>query len=417
MEAIAITGMGAVSAAGPAVRDLWDAVAAGRSLARPISHFDTGGMPGAIACEVDASPLPSWLDEAVPGIHPYSRYALSAASAAISDAGVASAAPERVGVLAGTAGGGVHQPADQDFTGSPVAAASAAFDAPIWLISALFGFKGISFTLTTACSSSTHAIGEGSRLLNDNEADVIIAGGADATVARFVVEGFSQLKAMTTRVGPPDQACRPFDITRDGCLVGEGAAFCVLERAADARARGARIYAYVLGYGRTADANHLVMPHNEGVGASRSMSLALEDAGVAPADVAAVNAHGTGTRQNDLSEARAVRAVFRNSPPPVMSIKGTVGHMMGAAGAAEAVVSALTLERGFIPPTANYRDADPECGIDVVSGCGRALGAGVVVSNSFAFGGQNGTLVLAAGGPSTTTDHFSSTSAHQREKS
>jgi len=230
--------------------------------------------------------------------------------------------------------------------------------------------------------------------MRDGSADIVLAGGTESGMTPISINAFHRLQALSTRSMAPESASRPFDRDRDGFVMGEGAAFCVLERPDRARARGARIHALLAGYGRNCDAYHLVMPPPDGRSEAVCMRLALEDAGVARADVAHVHAHGTSTPRNDGVEARAIRAVFGGSPPSVTSSKGVVGHLIAAAGAVGAVAAALTVGRGMAPPTANHQATDPAVELDVIAGQPRPVGRQAVVSNAFGFGGHNASLVF-----------------------
>jgi 3-oxoacyl-[acyl-carrier-protein] synthase II len=255
------------------------------------------------------------------------------------------------------------------------------------------GWTGPNICVATACAAGSHAIGEGARLIRDNTADVVLAGGAEAVVVPIAIAAFARMGALSGRHDDPARASRPFDAARDGFVMGEGAAFLVLERYDRALARGAHIYGEILGYGRNADAYHITAPSPGGSGATACMQLALEDAGLAPSDIGHVNAHGTSTPLNDASEAEAIVKVFNGSTPPVTSIKGVTGHLIAAAGAVECVASILAARDGVVPPTANHEQTDPNISIDVIAGSPREL-RGPVLSNSFGFGGHNATLVV-----------------------
>jgi 3-oxoacyl-[acyl-carrier-protein] synthase II len=256
------------------------------------------------------------------------------------------------------------------------------------------GFTGPNFAVVTACAAGTNAIGEAVRLLRAGDADVVIAGGAESSITPVGLAAFNRMGALSRRKDDPAHASRPFDVGRDGFVMGEGAGMLVLEPWDRAVARGARIYGGVAGYGRNTDAYHITAPSPGGEGAVRCMQLALEDAGLAPGDIGHVNAHGTSTPLNDAAEAEAVVKVF-GSAPPLSSVKGATGHLIGAAGAVEAIASVLAMEAGAVWPTANFTDADPALPpIDVVHGAPRPLDAAPALSNSFGFGGHNASLVL-----------------------
>ncbi|HZM80376.1 MAG TPA: beta-ketoacyl-[acyl-carrier-protein] synthase family protein, partial [Candidatus Limnocylindrales bacterium] len=260
------------------------------------------------------------------------------------------------------------------------------------------GWFGPAVVVNTACASSANALGDAARLIADGELDLALAGGAETPLNGLILTAFAGLGALSPGNGAPHNACRPFDRDRDGFVMGEGAACCVLERLSSARRRNVRPYALLVGYGRGGDAHHLVAPRPDGEKARWCMAEALRDACLAPQDISHINTHGTATKANDLAEAKAIHALFGDTPPPVTAVKGTIGHLIGASGAAEAVASILTLRHGHIPPTANYVTPDPECAIDVVAGPGRPLAPGAVLSNSFAFGGHNAALVFASAG-------------------
>jgi 3-oxoacyl-[acyl-carrier-protein] synthase II len=265
------------------------------------------------------------------------------------------------------------------------------------LLSMRLGWTGPNITVSTACATGSHALGEGMRLIRDGTADVVLAGASEASITPVVVTEFANLQALSTRNDEPSCASRPFDARRDGFVIGEGAAFCVLENVGLARERGARIHALLAGYGRNADAYHLAMPAPDGAGAVACMQMALHDAAIDSEAVVHVNTHGTSTDLNDRAEARALHKVFSGDPPPVTANKGVLGHLVTAAGAAEAVAVCLSLTHGLIPPVANYVYPDPEIDLNVVAGGTRPFRPGPVVSNSFGFGGQNASLVIVPG--------------------
>jgi 3-oxoacyl-[acyl-carrier-protein] synthase II len=263
------------------------------------------------------------------------------------------------------------------------------------LISMQFGWTGPNICVATACAAGAHAIGEGVRMIRDGSADLALAGGSEAAVCPIALSAFARMGALSTREIAPELASRPFDIDRDGFVIGEAGAFMVLERWDHAVSRGARIWGEVSGYGRNADAYHVTAPSPGGAGAASCIQTTLLDAALQPAGIAHVNAHGTSTPLNDAAEAEAIVKAFGEKAPPVTSIKGVTGHLIGAAGAAEAVASVLSICNGLAPPTANHERADPAIAIDVVAGEPRPIPAGPVLSTSFGFGGHNAALILS----------------------
>jgi 3-oxoacyl-[acyl-carrier-protein] synthase II len=265
-------------------------------------------------------------------------------------------------------------------------------------VSITFGLKGPNFCTVSACASGAHAIGEALRLLRDGDADVILAGGAEATITPMAVAGFGNMRALSTRNDDPQRASRPFDVGRDGFVIGEGAGILVLETEAHARARGARPICEVAGYGATGDAYHITAPCVDGEGAARAMKRALADAGMSPEEVGYINAHGTSTPAGDPIEVTAVKSVFADHARRLWmgSTKSMTGHLLGAAGGLEAEVCALVLQRGIVPPTINLETPDPQCDIDLVPNTARNAKLKAVMSNSFGFGGHNVSLLMRA---------------------
>jgi 3-oxoacyl-[acyl-carrier-protein] synthase II len=257
------------------------------------------------------------------------------------------------------------------------------------------GWTGPNVCVATACAAGAHAVGEGARLIRDGSADVVLAGGSEAPISPIALVAFARMGALSARQDAPELASRPFDVDRDGFVIGEGGAFTVLERWDHAASRGARIWGEVAGYGRNADAYHVTAPAPGGAGAASCIQMALDDASLEPSDVSHVNAHGTSTPLNDAAEAEAIVKVFGEHEQPVTSIKGVTGHLIGAAGAAEAVASLLAVSNGLVPPTANHERTDPALDIDVVAGQPRAVASRPVLSTSFGFGGHNAALILS----------------------
>jgi 3-oxoacyl-[acyl-carrier-protein] synthase II len=407
-DGVAITGMGVVSAAGSTTESFWENVLAARGIARGIERVDVSEAPVRFGCEVTDLESHTVLSaKESRRTDRVTHFTLAAADAAWRDAGSPDVDAGRVATVVGNGFGGLET-ADggaREFLGvggsgikgrvNPLFIPMVMPNASAAAVSLRHGFRGPCLSLSTACAAGAHAIGEGMRLLREGSADVVVAGGAEAPLTPWVLAGFAAAQALSTRASDPGAASRPFDRDRDGFVMGEGAGVVVLERVEDARARGARIRAHVVGYGRNTDAYHLVAPPPDGHGAAECMRLALADADATPTDVAHVNAHGTSTPHNDAAEAGAIHTVFGTEAPPVTSVKGVLGHAIGAAGALEAVASVLTLTAGTVPPTANFTTPDPAIDLDVVTSP-RALRDGLVMSNSFAFGGHNAVLLFGA---------------------
>ncbi|GAA2628827.1 beta-ketoacyl-[acyl-carrier-protein] synthase family protein [Actinomadura fulvescens] len=390
---VAVTGVGVRTPAGNDPATLWDTLIAGKSTARTITSFDADGLPVDFACQVPDIGAGRVTGRDARRMDRTTLLAVCAADDSLADAGEPGVPPERRAVVTGTGLAG-NETAEAAFLGRPsplhvpkvMANASAAF------IGMRHRALGPSLTISTACASGGHAIGEGLRLVRDGSADLVVAGGAEACVTPTLLLAFALCGALSQRVAEPDCASRPFDADRDGFVLAEGAAFVVLERLDRALRRGAHVYAELAGYGRTTDGHHLTVPHPHGEGAERCMRQALADADLSPHQVAHVNAHGSGTELNDVTEAQVIARLL-GFDVPVTATKSVTGHAIGAAGAIEAVVSVLTLENGTIPPTINLRTQDPRCEIDVVRRP-RPLRPGAILSNSFAFGGHNASLVF-----------------------
>jgi 3-oxoacyl-[acyl-carrier-protein] synthase II len=397
---VAVTGLGLVTPAGIGVAETWAFLMSARSAAAPITRFDTSALPVRFACEAsDFHPTERLSGKDARRLDRATQLALAAAVAAVEDAGIA-LSPAGTGVVVGTSIGGWSTQTEQVSTMvqrgpgwvHPFSVPMLMPNAGAAHISIRLGCQGPSLCISTACASGAHALGEGARLIREGRAEVVVAGGYDATVIPFALAAFGRLGALSTRNDDPERASRPFDVDRDGFVMGEGAGFCVLERLDRAEERGAVISAVLEGYAANSDALHLTAPPEDGAGAAACIRLALADAGVDTSSVVHVNAHGTATRLNDAAEARALRDVF-GAPPPVTSLKGAVGHLQGAAGAVEAIAACLSIREGVMPPTANCEHPDGELGLDVVCEP-RPLPHGAVLSTSFAFGGHNAALVL-----------------------
>jgi len=405
---VVITGMGVKTPAGQDLDTFWATLAAGKSTAGPIEGFDTSDHPVKFACEVRGfDPEPYLGTKEARRADRVSQLGVAAATDALTGAGDLETDPARCAVVAGTGVGGLQTlEAQERIYIEKGAERVSPFFVPMMmpnatgaLVAMRGGFTGPNISVTTACAAGAHAIGEGVRMVRDGSVDVAIAGGAEAAVTPVALAAFWRMGALSGRVDDPSRAARPFDADRDGFVMAEGAAFVVLESLERAVARGANIWGEVLGYGRNCDAFHITAPSPSGAGAAACMQLALDDAGLSPADVSHVNAHGTSTPLNDEAEAAAITKVFGEHAVPVTGTKGVTGHLVGAAGAAEAVASVLALHHGEVPPTANHEKTDPAIAVDVVAGSPRPFTGGPALSNSFGFGGHNAALVL---GPAPT---------------
>jgi 3-oxoacyl-[acyl-carrier-protein] synthase II len=401
---VAVTGMGVKAPAGCDLETFWARLCAADSAAGPIQAFDATNEPVRFACEVrDFDPGAYFGPKEVRRQDRVTQLGFAAAADALEDAGELGVTdPDRCAVIAASGIGGLHT-LEQNCAAyfekgagrvSPFFVPMMMPNATAGVISMRFGWTGPALCIATACAAGTNAIGEGVRLIRDGSSDVVIAGGTEFPVTPITLAAFARMTALSTRNEDPTHASRPFDAARDGFVIAEGAAFFVLESLDRAQSRDARIYGEVSGYGRNADAYHITAPSPGGAGAAACMQQALDDAGLTPADIGHVNAHGTSTDLNDLAEAQAIGKVFGDAPPPVTSNKGVLGHMIAGAGAAEAVAAMLSIRDGIVPPTANFEQAGEDITLDVVAGAPREIGSRPVVSNSFGFGGHNASLVL-----------------------
>ncbi|MDT7884037.1 MAG: beta-ketoacyl-ACP synthase II [Thermoflexus sp.] len=407
MTRVVITGMGAITPLGNDVETFWRNVVAGRSGVGSITLFDASAMKTRIAAEVKGFDPEAWFGrKEARRMDRYAQFALAATQQALQDARLdpAHVDRERVGVILGTGIGGIGalvQGVETLMTRgpdriSPFMVPMMLADTAPGLIAIAYGFRGPNMAVVTACASGTNAIGEAMHLIRRGDADVVIAGGAEAAILPVAVAAFNVMGAISTRNEEPERASRPFDRTRDGFVMGEGAGILVLERLEHARARGARIYAEVVGYGTSADAYHITAPLENGEGAALAMRRALADAGLSPRDIDYINAHGTSTPLNDKSETQAIKAVFGEAAydVPISSTKSMIGHLLGAAGAVEAIVCIRAITDGVIPPTINYEHPDPECDLDYVPNVARRRPVRTAMSNSFGFGGHNACVIF-----------------------
>ena len=404
---VVVTGIGPITASGIGREAFWDGLQAQDSPIRPISHFDPSPFRSRIAAEVSGFDAADFMDGArARRLDRFGRFSIAASRAALDDATLEpdDVDPERAAVQMGSALGGIAK-AEQEYPGylergvravDPRLALLVFGGAASCNVAIEFGFCGPNSTNAMSCASGTMAVGDAFRLIRDGAADVALAGGVEAPLAPLTYGAFAVIRAMSTRNQDPARACRPFDAARDGFVMGEGACVLVLEEAEHARARGARVYAEVLGYGNTNDAHHMTAPRPDGSQAARAMRLALEDAEVAPQDIDYVNAHGSSTPLNDSTESQAIRSVLGGAAEqvPVSGTKPFYGHALGASGAIEAGVCCLALERGWIPPTLNLDTPGEGCDLDYVTGESRSQPLRRVLTNSFGFGGVNASLVL-----------------------
>ena len=406
---VVITGIGAITPIGSGVEGFWDGLRKRESAVRKIDRFDPSPFRSHIAAQVNDFEPTDYMDRnRARRTERYAQFSLAASRQAIEDAALVpgSEDPDRVGVLMGSALGGVAYGENQ-FTGyvhkgvrgvDPMLALAVFNGAASCNVAIEFGFTGINSTNGMSCASGAIAIGDGWRAIRAGEADVVIAGGVEAPLAPLCYGAFAIIRAMSTRNDDPSRASRPFDADRDGFVMGEGAAVLVLEELEHARARGARIYAEVRGYGTSNDAHHMTAPRPDGSQAARAMRAALRTGGLQPADVDVVNAHGSSTPLNDSTESRVIRDVFGEHADglKVSGTKGYHAHCLGATGALEAAISALSIQRGWVPPTLNLERAGDECDLAYVTGEGATMPVRTVVSNSFGFGGINAALAFGA---------------------
>ncbi len=405
---VVVTGMGAISPLGLDVPTLWENLCQGRSGVGPITLFDATGYETRIAAEVKGFDPLNYMDRKEARRNDrFVQFALAATQEAVRQAGLTidHQCAERVGVIVGSGIGGFTTLFQQfevlqqkgPRAVSPFLVPMMISDMAAGQIAILYGAKGINYCTTSACASAAHAIGEAFEAIRRGAADVIITGGSEAAVVPMSVAAFNAARALSTRNDEPERASRPFDAQRDGFVLGEGGAILILEALDHALRRDAPILAEVLGYGATADANHITAPAPGGEGAARSMRLALAQAGLAPEEVDYLNAHGTSTPLNDVAETQAIKAVFGEHAYrlPISSTKSMVGHLLGAAGAIEAIACIQTLLTGIIHPTINYEFPDPECDLDYVPNVARRADVRVALTNSLGFGGHNVSLVFA----------------------
>jgi 3-oxoacyl-[acyl-carrier-protein] synthase II len=405
---VVVTGFGAITPVGNDVESTWAAILAGRSGSAPITKFDTTNFPVTFACEVKGFDPSAYMDrKEAKRADQYTQYAVAASVQAMKDAGLTEANigdPDRIGVILGSGIGGLKSFEEQHDVYrergqskiSPFFIPMFIADIAAGIVSMRFNAKGPNYATVSACATSAHAIGDAFRTIQYGDADIMITGGSEATVTPMAIGGFANMKALSERNESPATASRPFDATRDGFVMGEGAGVVILEEYERAKARGAKIYAEIVGYGATGDAHHLTAPAPEGEGAQRAMKRAMKDAGVGPEAIDYINAHGTSTPANDLNETKAIKAVFgeRAKQINVSSTKSMTGHMLGAAGAVEFIFSSLATRDSIIPPTMHYETPDAELDLNYTPNKAVKREVKLALSNSFGFGGHNVTLAV-----------------------
>src|SRR5437867_10833940 len=404
---VVVTGLGAITPVGNDVATTWRALLEGVPGAGPITKFDAAKFPVRFACEVKGFDPLLYMDrKEAKRADQYSQYAIAGAVQAMTDAAMANGAydPDRVGVILGSGIGGLKSFEEQhDIYRERGASKISPFFIPMFIadiaagiVSMRFNAKGPNYARVSACAASAHVIGDAYRTIEYGDADIMITGGSEATVTPMAIGGFANMKALSERNESPATASRPFDATRDGFVMGEGAGVVILEELDHAKKRGATIYAEIVGYGATGDAYHLTAPAPEGEGAQRAMKRALNDAKVDVDEIQYINAHGTSTPANDLNETKAIKAVFgdRAKEVSVSSTKSATGHMLGAAGAVEFIICTQVVRDCTIPPTINYHTPDPELDLNYTPNKSAKRDVRVALSNSFGFGGHNVTLAI-----------------------
>lgn len=405
-DKVLITGMGAITPCGNTVAEFWDSLKNSKSGIGKITRFDTTDFRVTIAGEVkNFDPLDYIDKKSQKRMDRYTHFAVAASNMAIEDAGLDFSKLDagRIGVIVGSGIGGIetHEIQCSNLIQKGPGRISPFFifmmisDIASGFISMIHGLKGPNYSVTSACASASHAIGNAFKTILRGDADIVITGGAEAAVTRISIGGFGNMKALSTRNEDPQRASRPFDSERDGFVLSEGSGILILESEKSAIKRNAKIYGELAGMGFSADAYHVTEPAPQGEGAVRSMSAALKDAGMSPGEIEYINAHGTSTEYNDRNETTAIKTVFKENAYkiPVSSTKSMTGHLLGASGGVEMIASVLAMNNSLIPPTINYENKDPECDLDYVPNTARSQSVRTVLNNTFGFGGHNATLI------------------------
>lgn len=405
MRRVVVTGLGAVTPIGNNVGEMWEAVKAGKCGIAPITHYDTEGRKVTVAGEVkdfDASCIDK---KELRKMDRFSQFALVAANEALADSGLnlEKENPDRIGVIVASGIGGLGTIESDHTRGmekgfdrvSPFFIPMSISNMAAARIAITYGLKGICSCVVTACAAGTNAVGDAYRNIKDGYSDILVCGGAEASITTFGIGGFTALQALSTS-SDPNRASIPFDKERSGFVMGEGAGILVLEEYEHAKARGAQIYCEIAGYGTNCDAHHVTAPLEDGSGAAKCMQLAMESAGITPDDVQYINAHGTSTQLNEKGETQAVKLAFKDAAKKVAvsSTKSMTGHLLGASGGVEAIITTLAVKNDFAPATINYKVPDENCDLDVIPNEGRNMKINYALSNSFGFGGHNATVVF-----------------------
>ncbi|MFA6402759.1 MAG: beta-ketoacyl-ACP synthase II [Salinivirgaceae bacterium] len=404
-RAVVVTGIGIFTSIGSTRADFWNSLIAGKSGIHRIQSFDPQGHKSQIASEVLTYKPEDYFDrKEARKMSRGSQFAASAAIEAVKDAGLDLNNEDRlrIGCVIGSAGGDFYHIEDQHArflkmgpgSVNPLTVPRVIPNMPVCTASMVLGLHGPTLGVTAACATGTHSIGIALGLLRGGMADVILAGGSEASLTPLVLDAYASMGVLSTSNLVPEKASRPFDLNRDGFVIGEGACVLVLETFEHAQKRGAKILASLRGFGMTADAYGIAAPEPNGLWAATAMQLAVKDANLSMDDIGYVNAHGTSTKVNDKTEALAIKKAFNDRNIPVSSTKSMIGHTLGAAGAIEAAATLLAVHHGILPPTINYETHDPECDLDVIPNKSRAVNINAAISNSFGFGGQNGVLVF-----------------------
>lgn len=407
MKRVVITGLGTISPVGNSIDEFWNSIKGGKCGITNVTRFDTTGFDCQVAAEVKDFDPAAYIDKKeAKRMDLYSQYALAAAKMALEDSGLdlEQVNKDRMGVITGSGIGGMETLEAQHKTLIEKGPGRVSpFFIPMMIsniaaahIAIMSGARGINYNVVSACASGTNAIGEAFRNIANGTADVMFAGGSEASITPLSFAGFCSMKAMSTKNDDPSSACIPFDAERDGFVMGEGAGILIMEELEHAKARGAHIYAEMVGYGATDDAFHVTAPLPDGEGGAKAMQLALDDAGVKPDAVDYINAHGTSTPYNDKYETAAIKTVFGDHAYKLVvgSTKSMTGHLLGAAGGIEGIICALALDEGYIPQTVGFKNADPDCDLDYATDSGRNQEIRYALSNSLGFGGHNASILM-----------------------